>query len=156
MWCFECTSLNPMERCCHCRLPPSLWSAVSVQNMTLTCTHTDFRNPLLVHTDAHTHKYIFHIKLYNQMLLVVYLFTLIEYSSEKIRVQSECSLNDHPLLSSNPAASLPPSPAFSSRAAAGREIQPDQLPGQRGRRNGHHRLQLLPRIQGHLPGERPW
>lgn len=48
-----------------------------------------------------------------------------------------------------------PSSALRSGAAAGGEVQPGQLPGQRGRRNGHQRLQLLPRIQGHLPGERP-
>lgn len=47
------------------------------------------------------------------------------------------------------------SPAFSSGAAPGRQIQPEQLFSEWGRRNGHQWFQLLPRVQGHLPGERP-
>lgn len=44
-WCSECTSLSPVARFCHCRPPPSPWSAVSVHKPQTPNTHT--------HTNPH-------------------------------------------------------------------------------------------------------
>ena len=56
-WCSECTSLNPTERCCRCRLPLSLWSAVSVNLQALSRVHTQTHTH--THTEARTHPNIF-------------------------------------------------------------------------------------------------
>lgn len=43
-WCSECTSLNPMGRCCRCRLPPFLWSVVSVCFLNSAYTHKNIHS----------------------------------------------------------------------------------------------------------------
>lgn len=146
MWCSEYTSLSPVGRCCHCRLPPFLWSVVSVSfshtpkmcsfrkmqtgntpnkqfnaNKTTQCTSTQRSGCCLLESC-----YMYFLYFTGSLWICL----LILWRSVWINTAQSIIL----------LSWTPPSPAFSSRAAPGWEIQPEQLSGQRGRRDGHHRL----------------
>lgn len=149
VWCSGFTSLNPTGRCCHCRLRPFLWSAVSVN---FRATHTQ----TFIQTNTHTGKtHMWHVS--TQTLPHAFKCAFIE--KETAHTHSAIT-GSHPvpqmIILFPLHICISPSPAFSSRATPGWEVQPDQLSGQWRRRDGHHWEQLLPGVQGHLLGERPW